>query len=530
MPEPSRLLSLLVGAAALAQGPAPATPAGKAPRIAYDLQYSEVSRDPKRNRLDLWLPADVTNPPLVMFIHGGSWMGGSKDDLPGVALRLVGHGFAAAMINYRLNPGARWPAFAEDGAAAFAWLRTHAAEYGFDRERMFVMGHSAGAQIAAAVAGDPRWLAAHDLRPDHVRGLVAMSGIFDLRPRHPLLQGIFGQKTTQRADASPILFVTPRTPPTLLVWGEHDMPGLPMSAQMMRRRLEQLGVPVTTMPLTGANHVDYVFDFERPERDRASPRIAEFIRSCATPSTTPKASPPRLMQTVTEVRLGEGAHQRLRLHRPVASKPMPWVLFARDTADAEPLAIAWCKLGIATAILDIGLRPALAHPLGAQTVTDAFAHLYQHGKDLGLDPARGHLVGHGDAGLLTNLVALDSRWLTDAGLPANAIRAVASLSAPIDVQPAGAFPGVFPSEHAARVAASPITWPRQNGPPLLLLWAERDLAGRAHDQLRMVMRAETTGQAHVALELPGHDHSSYLTSAGTDTDAISWLIAGFFGL
>lgn len=131
---------------------------------------------------------------------------------------------------------------------------------------------------------------------------------------------------------------------------------------------------------------------------------------------------------------------------------------------------------------------------------------------------------------MTNLVALDTRWLADARLPANAIRAVASLSAPVDVQPASAFPGVFPAEPAARVAASPITWPRQNGPPLLILWAERDPAECAGEQLRMVMRAETTGQAHVALELPGHDHNSYLASAGTDADAISWLVAGFFGL
>ena len=87
-----------------------------------------------------------------------------------------------------------------------------------------------------------------------------------------------------------------------------------------------------------------------------------------------------------------------------------------------------------------------------------------------------------------------------------------------------------PPDEGSTCAASPITWPRQNGPPLLLLWAERDTAECASEQLRLVKRAETTGQAHVALELPGHDHTSYLTSAGTEADTMSWLIAGFFGL
>src|SRR5262249_60127750 len=136
-----------------AQGPAP--PAAQHPAtlhpndVAADLAYSDANF---RNRLDLYFPTDVKDAPLVVFVHGGAWIGGNKE-MHG----FVGHAFAVAGIacavgNYRLWPLARGAHLADDAGTAFAWLHAHAREHGCDPDRVFLAGHSAGAHPAALLA------------------------------------------------------------------------------------------------------------------------------------------------------------------------------------------------------------------------------------------------------------------------------------------------------------------------------------------------------------------------------------------
>ena len=112
--------------------------------VRKDLEFANVNG--KSLKLDLYL-SGATDAPLVVFIHGGGWRAGSKDNCP--ISWLTDHGYAVASISYRLTDQAVFPAQLHDCKAAVRWLRAHAAEYGFSTERIAVAGSSAGGHLAA---------------------------------------------------------------------------------------------------------------------------------------------------------------------------------------------------------------------------------------------------------------------------------------------------------------------------------------------------------------------------------------------
>lgn len=115
-----------------------------AEKVVPDLVFAKP--DGKELALDLYLPEGVSNPPLLVYIHGGAWMAGSRK---GVPFRwLVNNGFALASISYRFTDVAAYPAQIQDCKAAVRWLREHAAEYGYDAKRVGVLGESAGGHLA----------------------------------------------------------------------------------------------------------------------------------------------------------------------------------------------------------------------------------------------------------------------------------------------------------------------------------------------------------------------------------------------
>jgi len=139
-----------------------------------DLAYGS---DPLQ-RLDLALP-DAKGFPTVIFLHGGSLTSGDKadEDYRNVPAPFPVAGIACANVNYRLAPAHDWPAQAEDVAAAVAWVREHIASRGGDPGKLYLMGHSSGATLAALVGSDARWLARHDLATSALQGVIPMGSI-----------------------------------------------------------------------------------------------------------------------------------------------------------------------------------------------------------------------------------------------------------------------------------------------------------------------------------------------------------------
>jgi acetyl esterase/lipase len=236
-------------------------------RAATGLAYGPLLRQ----RLDLYLPepAGQAAPPLVVFFYGGNWRQGDRGDYLFVAQALASRGMAAAVPDYRLYPEARWPAFLEDGAQAVAWLQGAAGRAaGAPAARCLVMGHSAGAYTAAALAYDPRWLEAAGLHGgrDALAGCVALAGPFDWTPREEPLRTIFAPAPDGRPEAAPADAALVGAPPALLLHGADDTTVGPFHSVGLAERLRAAGGAPELRLYPGVGHIGIVAAFAAPVR------------------------------------------------------------------------------------------------------------------------------------------------------------------------------------------------------------------------------------------------------------------------
>lgn len=298
------LLGLCAGLWALLPRPASADASVSslgAPQIRADVQYaagSPLSADPQRS-LDLYVPGRApiaasgpggsadSAPPLFVYIHGGAWVSGDKRQYADLGEALARRGVVVAVINYRLSGegGVRHPAHAQDAAVAVSWLRKHAGELGFDRSRMFVGGHSAGAHIAALLAYDPSLLAAVGERPDMIRGYVGLEGIYDLNElvrrfpsyRVDFLQVAFGGDEAAWRLASPQHMNIAHRRPWLLVHSQHDELVDVEQSRRFKGALDGKSVPVQWLLLSRGSHFGVIRELTRTDSPLAQ-RLLDFMR------------------------------------------------------------------------------------------------------------------------------------------------------------------------------------------------------------------------------------------------------------
>lgn len=259
------------GVAWLAGVSLPAFAAPAAVRAELNVPYTFMAQDAAaraRRSLDVFVPTDRQRPPLVIFVHGGFWVE-SDDNYQigrGVAKALTAQGAAVALVRYRLAPGARHPAQAEDIAAAVALLKRSADRYGYDPTRIYLAGHSAGAHSAVLVALDPRYLRAQGLYPRDIAGVIAFSGIYDLSADGPaiagraaLLDSVFGKEAAVRHAAAPLTHVARAAPPFLILSAANDFPGFAIDARRFANALRAAGAPaVDEVMLAKTDHFTLV--------------------------------------------------------------------------------------------------------------------------------------------------------------------------------------------------------------------------------------------------------------------------------
>jgi len=239
-----------------------------------------------RQRYDVYRALDslgrpLTTPaPVVIFVHGGSWESGDKRGYAWVGEALAQLGFVAVLPNYGLMPGTRFPDFVEDVARAVTHAGARVAEWGGDTARVVLMGHSAGAHLAALVAYDARYLAKQGTTPAILSGFVGLSGPYDFLFDTPLLRRTFAGPPAREYDALPVHFVTPRSLRTLLVMGNDDRTVNPRNTRSLAAALRQAAVPVEELWVPGTHGVS-VGAFARINRGESEivRRIAAFVRA-----------------------------------------------------------------------------------------------------------------------------------------------------------------------------------------------------------------------------------------------------------
>jgi acetyl esterase/lipase len=276
-----------------------AAPAEAAPRTIPDVEYARVGD--QRLMLDLYLPRqsarDPDPAPLIVWVHGGAWRGGSRKDMP--LGGLVERGYAVASVDYRLSPVARFPAQVHDVKAAVRFLRAKGTDYGYDAARVAIAGNSAGGHLAALVGvtnGNP------DLEgtvgeflseKSDVRAVVSLYGMSNLTTilaqstphglsvRVPAVQLLLGARPDEAPDlarlASPVFHVDARDPPLLLVHGDQD-PQAPVNQSLeLQGRYEALKLPHRLVILHGSAHGGKEF-FDDERTKLMADFLAESLR------------------------------------------------------------------------------------------------------------------------------------------------------------------------------------------------------------------------------------------------------------
>jgi acetyl esterase/lipase len=159
----------------------------------------------ERQRMDVYLPKPAqAGAPMVVFFYGGSWNSGERGDYKFVGEALAARGIVAVVADYRLSPEVRYPVFLMDSAEAFKMALAHAAQWGASAERVYLMGHSAGAYNAAMLALDDRWLRGAGAERARIAGWIGLAGPYDFLPIGiPAAQEAFNWPHTP-ADSQPL--------------------------------------------------------------------------------------------------------------------------------------------------------------------------------------------------------------------------------------------------------------------------------------------------------------------------------------
>jgi acetyl esterase/lipase len=321
------LFTLLTGSLLQAAAP-PAARKHKLERTTYresfDVRYAPGGG--VRHTLDLFLPDPAGKQrPVVLFVHGGTWMIGDKDFYGiyrNVGRCLAKHGIVTVMINYRLSPMVKHPEHAKDVASAYAWCYKNVARYGGDPDCIFLAGHSAGAHLASLIIADKTYLKDPKLGLDDkarkaIRGVIGLSGVYRVPPPDefqtiakrmvevlvgapdsgriaatltPVMMGVskvvnpfslvFGKDREVQDKASPIRHVHADLPPFLLFNAEREVPGLWPMAHDFVAALKKQNVPVNHYEIEGATHRTIIKCLHR-SNDDATKLVLAFIARLA---------------------------------------------------------------------------------------------------------------------------------------------------------------------------------------------------------------------------------------------------------
>jgi arylformamidase len=266
--------------------------AARAEDVKRNIPYAEPAHE--RQVLDVYAPPQAHNLPVVFWIHGGGWQTGDKTSVQLKPQFFMDKGFVFVSTNYRLLPSVDMATIVRDIARSIRWVHEHIAEHGGDPARLFIMGHSAGAQLAALICTDDRYLKAEGLSLAIAKGCVPVDGdTYDVpaiietaetrRRVHGLPQAKFGHREkfgndpAKHRDFSAVTHVArdKGIPPFLILYVA-DHPDTSAQAQRLGNALKDAGVSVTLFGAKETTHSKINADLGLPD-DPATKALLGFL-------------------------------------------------------------------------------------------------------------------------------------------------------------------------------------------------------------------------------------------------------------
>jgi acetyl esterase/lipase len=238
--------------------------------IKRDIPYASPAQE--RQVLDVYAPSHAKNLPVVFWIHGGGWETGDKSSVQKKPQAFADKGFVFVSTNYRLLPAVDMGTIVRDVAKSIRWVHEHIGEYGGDPQRLFIMGHSAGAQLAALVSTDDRYLKAEGSSLAIIKGCVPVDGdTFDVpaiietaetrRRVHGQTQAKYGHREKfgndpeKHRDFSAVTHVAKEKgiPPFLIMYVA-DHPDTSAQAERLASVLKSADIPIKLYGARESNH------------------------------------------------------------------------------------------------------------------------------------------------------------------------------------------------------------------------------------------------------------------------------------
>lgn len=264
----------------------------RAQEVKRNIRYADPGHE--RQVLDVYFPKGGKQLPVVFWIHGGGWQTGDKENVQIKPKVFTEKGFVFVSTNYRLLPSVDMGTIVRDVAKSIRWVHDHIAEYGGDPKRFLVMGHSAGAQLAALVCTDDRYLKAEGLSLEIVKGCVPVDGdTFDVPAiietaearwrAHGLPRAKFGHRekfgndAAKHRDFSAVTHVAKgKGIPPFLILHVAEHPDTSAQARRLGNVLKEAGVPTTVFGARETTHTKINADLGLPD-DRATKALFEFL-------------------------------------------------------------------------------------------------------------------------------------------------------------------------------------------------------------------------------------------------------------
>ena len=245
--------------------------------VKRDLRYGAA----ERHRLDVFATTAASNRPVLLFMHGGAYVGGDKHISGSPFYSNIGawaarNGMVGVNMTYRLAPQAKWPAAQEDIGSAIAWIRSNAAAHGGDPNRIYLMGHSAGASHVANYISHSQF---HSSAGSGVAGAIIVSAFYDFETLNAT--GTFLQyhdnDRAQYLQRSPLPGLIASPVSMLFVVAQHDTPDFLQQAEVLRKSFCNAGRCQRIIMLTGHSHMSEVYSINTADTGLSS-EVLRFIK------------------------------------------------------------------------------------------------------------------------------------------------------------------------------------------------------------------------------------------------------------